>query len=208
MVVGILALQGAVREHQQILVSLGASPVLVKTPAALKSIDALIIPGGESTTIGKLMVASGLFEAVRREARAGLPVFGTCAGLILMSRESESGVEPRLGLLDVAITRNAYGRQVDSFEAEVEAHLVGRTTSLRGVFIRAPVIKTVGPGVTVLAAVGGTPVLVEDGPFLGCSFHPELAGEAAVHRYFLQRLDSLDSTRTESLQLKSQQKLA
>ena len=185
--VGILALQGAVREHARVLAGLGAEPIAVKDPERLATVDGLIIPGGESTTIGKLMVATGLLDAVRAGARGGMPVFGTCAGLILMAKRGGKSDEYRLGLLDISIKRNAYGRQVDSFETGLKADLDGEV-ALDGVFIRAPFIEAIGPGVKVLAKVSGAPVLVEEGPFLGSSFHPELAGEEAVHRYFLTKV--------------------
>ena len=185
--VGILALQGAVREHARVLSRLGAEPVPIKDSERLATVDGLIIPGGESTTIGKLMAATGLLGAVSAAVRGGLPVFGTCAGLILMAERGGKSDEYRLGLLDISIKRNAYGRQFDSFETGLRADLNGEV-ALDGVFIRAPLIEAVGPGVKVLAQVSGAPVLVEEGPFLGSSFHPELAGEDAVHRYFLTKL--------------------
>ena len=173
----------------RILSRLDAEPVLIKDSERLASVDGLIIPGGESTTIGKLMAATGLSDAVRDAARGGLPVFGTCAGLILMAKPGGKSDEYRLGLLDISIKRNAYGRQVDSFETGLKADLDGEV-ALDGVFIRAPLVEAVGPGVKVLAKMSGAPVLVEEGPFLGSSFHPELAGEEVVHRYFLTKVVS------------------
>jgi pyridoxal 5'-phosphate synthase pdxT subunit len=179
---GVLALQGDFREHAAMFSEAGATPVLVRSPEDLDSVDCLAIPGGESTTIGKLAVRYGLVEPIRERAAAGMPVFGTCAGMIVMATEVAGG-EPLLSLIDVAVVRNAYGRQVDSFEADVEVRDVG---PVRGVFIRAPQVARVGSGVEVLAEHDGKPVLVRRGNLLAAAFHPEIAGDARLHRLVLE----------------------
>jgi pyridoxal 5'-phosphate synthase pdxT subunit len=171
--IGILAVQGDFREHAVMLRRLGAEPVEVRKPGQLDDLDGLVIPGGESTAIMRLIRIYGLEEAVGRFER---PVFGTCAGMILLDRD-------HLGLVDVAVKRNAYGRQVASFEADLELVENGRT--IRGVFIRAPRVDDVGPNVEVLAELDGKPVLLRDGRFLVASFHPELTDNTAVHELFL-----------------------
>ncbi len=181
--VGVLALQGDFREHLRAVERLGAEGVEVRKPQDLEGLDRLIIPGGESTTISLLLRESGLGEEVRRLGRAGLPLFGTCAGLILLAREvlGEDRVEP-LGLIDLIVRRNAYGRQIESFEEELEVAGLG---AVRAVFIRAPKIVAVGPKVEVLAYQDGLPVLAREGTVLVSSFHPELTGDLRLHRYFL-----------------------
>jgi 5'-phosphate synthase pdxT subunit len=171
--IGVLAIQGDFREHADVLRRLGAEPVEVRKPEELAGLDGLVIPGGESTAITRLARIYGLEEALRRFGR---PVFGTCAGMILLDRD-------HLGLVDVSVRRNAYGRQVASFEADVE--LAGEKRPLRGVFIRAPRVADAGPGVEVLAEHDGEPVLLRDGRFLVASFHPELTDDERVHRLFL-----------------------
>jgi 5'-phosphate synthase pdxT subunit len=172
--IGILAVQGDFREHAAMLRRLGAEPVEVRKPEQLDELDGLVIPGGESTAIMRLIRIYGLEDGLRRFGR---PVFGTCAGMILLDRE-------HLGLVDVAVRRNAYGRQVASFEADLA--LDGDDEPLRGVFIRAPRVSDVGPGVEVLAEHQGEPVLLRDGRFLVASFHPELTDDPRVHERFLE----------------------
>ena len=172
--IGVLAVQGNVREHVAMLRRLGAEAVEVRKPAELDGLDGLVIPGGESTTFMRLMRLYGLDEAVRSFAA---PVFGTCAGMIVLDRE-------HLGLVDLAVNRNAYGRQVASFEADLR--LAGEDEPLRGVFIRAPRVADVGPDVEVLAELDGEPVLVREGRFLVASFHPELTADTRVHQLFLE----------------------
>jgi pyridoxal 5'-phosphate synthase pdxT subunit len=172
--IGILAVQGDFREHAAMLRRLGAEPVEVRKPEQLDELDGLVIPGGESTAIMRLIRIYGLEEGLRRFGRA---VFGTCAGMILLDRE-------HLGLVDVAVRRNAYGRQVASFEADLA--LDGDDEPLRGVFIRAPRVSDVGAGVEVLAEHQGEPVLLRDGRFLVASFHPELTDDLRVHERFLE----------------------
>jgi 5'-phosphate synthase pdxT subunit len=185
MKVGILALQGDFREHGFVLRDLGVEPVEVRTAEDLQQVDALVIPGGESTAISKLARQHDLVEPIRERARAGMPMLGTCAGMIVMA-ERVAGGESLLGLFDVTVTRNAYGRQVDSFEADVDVE--GIDEPVRGVFIRAPVVEDVGAGVHVLAEHGGKPVVAEQGNMLVASFHPELAGETRLHEYMLRKV--------------------
>jgi pyridoxal 5'-phosphate synthase pdxT subunit len=171
--VGVLALQGAFREHAQMLRSLGADVLEVRLPEELEGLDGLVIPGGESTAIMRLARIYGLDEAIRRYRG---PILGTCAGMIVLDRD-------HLALADLEVDRNAYGRQVRSFEADVE--LAGDERPLHGVFIRAPRIRDLGPAVEVLGELGGEPVLVRDGRLLLASFHPELTDDARVHELFL-----------------------
>jgi pyridoxal 5'-phosphate synthase pdxT subunit len=182
---GVLALQGDFREHAGVLDDLGAAPVLVRTAEDLAAVDCLAIPGGESTTIARLARLHGLVEPIRVRAAAGMPVFGTCAGMIVMAREVEDG-RPLLSLLDIRVSRNAYGRQVDSFEADVP--LADEDRPVRAVFIRAPVVREVGPGVNVLAELDGRPIIVEQDRFLAAAFHPELAGDGRLHRRLLEKV--------------------
>jgi len=188
MKVGILALQGAVREHAEALDALGAEAVEVRTPAALAPIDALIVPGGESTTIGRLLGTSGLLEPLRARLAEGLAVLGTCAGVILLARDVLDGRpdQPRLDALDLTVRRNGYGRQRQSFEADLAVPALG-TRPFPGVFIRAPVIESVGRAVEVLARHRDHPVLVRRGPVWGTTFHPELSGDLRVHERFLHQ---------------------
>jgi pyridoxal 5'-phosphate synthase pdxT subunit len=171
--IGVLAVQGNFREHAAVLRRLGSEPVEVRKPEQLESLDGLIIPGGESTAIMRLVRLYGLEDAIRDFSR---PVFGTCAGMILLDRN-------HLGVLDLAVARNAYGRQVASFEADLE--LDGDERPLRGVFIRAPRVAEAGAGVQVLAELDGEPVLLRDGRVLVASFHPELTDDTRVHERFL-----------------------
>jgi 5'-phosphate synthase pdxT subunit len=179
---GVLALQGDFREHARVLSSLDAAPVEVRTAAHLADVDRLVIPGGESTTIGKLARAYGLVEPIRERAGDGMPILGTCAGMILLAKRVLDG-EPLLSLMDVTVRRNAYGRQVDSFEADVD--IDGIDHRVRGVFIRAPWIEEIGSDVQVLSAYEGKPVVLRQGNLVAASFHPELVGETALHEYFL-----------------------
>jgi 5'-phosphate synthase pdxT subunit len=171
--IGILAVQGNVREHAAMLRRLGAEPVEVRVPDELAELDGLVIPGGESTAISRLVRLYGLEEAIRRFDR---PVFGTCAGMILLDRS-------HLDLLDADVARNAYGRQVASFEADVE--LAGEDEPLHGVFIRAPRVVDAGPSIEVLAELDGEPVLLRQGRMIVASFHPELTDDPRVHERFL-----------------------
>jgi pyridoxal 5'-phosphate synthase pdxT subunit len=172
--IGVLALQGNFREHAAMLRRLGADVVEVRKPEELDGLDGLVIPGGESTAIGRLVRIYGLEEALRRFER---PVFGTCAGMILLARDG------LLGRVEIGVRRNAYGRQVASFEADLD--LGGEAEPLRGVFIRAPQVEEAGPDVEVLAELDGEPVLLRDGRYLVASFHPELTDDTRVHERFL-----------------------
>jgi 5'-phosphate synthase pdxT subunit len=182
MKIGVLAVQGNFREHAAMLRRLGADPVEVRKPEQLQGLDGLVIPGGESTTFMRLMRLYGLEEAVRGFER---PILGTCAGLIVLDRE-------HLGLLDVDVERNAYGRQVASFEADLD--LAGESDPLRGVFIRAPRVERVGGDVEVLAELDGEPVLLRQGRFLVATFHPELTDDTRVHRLFLDLVRASEKT--------------
>lgn len=176
--VGVLALQGDFEAHVRVLRELGATPREVRVPADLAGLDGLVIPGGESTTMTLGIEREGLAEPLAALARAGTPIFGTCAGLIMLDRD-------HLGLMDLRAERNAFGRQVRSFEADLDIAEVGGGP-VRAVFIRAPWVAEHGPGVTVLAAVDGHPVAVREGSLLAISFHPELTGERRLHERFLE----------------------
>jgi 5'-phosphate synthase pdxT subunit len=201
--VGVLGLQGDYQRHVQLLEHLGVAVRLVRTPEALTEVQGLIIPGGESTTIGKLMQRFGLLEIARKRAADGMPVFGTCAGAILLAREILGPDQPRLGLMDIAVERNAYGRQIESFEVDLEDGRLAsdseqtagdsepvRAAPVRGVFIRAPIIRRLGENCAPLLYYGDDPVVVQEGPHLIATFHPELVGEPRVHRRFLELIRS------------------
>ncbi|MBT8248047.1 MAG: pyridoxal 5'-phosphate synthase glutaminase subunit PdxT [Acidimicrobiia bacterium] len=185
MPVGILALQGDFREHAQLLNGMGVETRLVRKPGELDSIDGLVIPGGESTTIGKLADRYGLLEPLRRAVRSGVPTLGTCAGLIFLAAGTTGPAQIHLGVLDVVVERNAFGRQVDSFEAELD--VTGLVDPLHAVFIRAPVIDKAGADVEILATVENDPVMVRQGNIIATSFHPELTGETRVHTLMLNQ---------------------
>jgi pyridoxal 5'-phosphate synthase pdxT subunit len=182
--VGVLAYQGDVREHLAALEAAGAVPVEVRTLEELDTVDGLVVPGGESTVIGKLASRYGLLEPLRERARAGLPVLGTCAGMIFLAREVEGPPQDLLGVLDVRVRRNAFGRQVASFEAEVDVKGVDGGP-VAGAFIRAPWVADAGPEVEVLAEVEGKVVAVRQGNLLATAFHPELSGEVRLHRWLV-----------------------
>ena len=182
--VGVLALQGAFREHVAAVASLGAKAREVRQLKDIEGIDALIIPGGESTTIGKLLNEWNMLEPLRQRILDGMPVYGSCAGLILLCRDIENSDQPRLGVLDATVRRNAFGRQVDSFETNLSIPEIG-ADPLPAVFIRAPVITGVGAGVKVLAEVNGQAVAVRQNNILATSFHPELTPDTRMHSYFL-----------------------
>lgn len=185
--VGVLALQGDVREHIRILESLGADAGEVKRPEQLRSIDALIIPGGESTTIGKMAVRFGLLDSLRSLVEGGTPVYGTCAGMILLASAVTEGDQPLIGSLDVVVKRNAFGRQNESFEHDLE--IEGLEGPFRAVFIRAPWIEKVGADVEVLASIDDHPVMVRQGNILATSFHPELTRDGRVHEMLLEMVE-------------------
>lgn len=184
--IGVLALQGDFEAHLRILQRCGVQAREVRTAQQLQEVDGLIIPGGESTTIIKLMQRYGLDEILQQRAEEGMPVYGTCAGLIVMAREIEGyPQQPRLGLLDVAVARNAFGRQVDSFEIDLPVPKLGEPP-LRAVFIRAPYVTRVGKNVEILASLDGKIVLVQQGHLLGGAFHPELTDDLRLHGYFVK----------------------
>ena len=189
MTVGILALQGDFYEHEEMLRRIGTPTQQVRLPKHLEQVDRLIIPGGESTTIGKLMVLYGLLEPVRERARRGMPLWGTCAGAILMAKRIAEGRpegQPALALLDITARRNAFGRQLDSFEADLTIPQLGDEL-LRAVFIRAPIFESPGADVTVLAKLeDGRIVAAQQNRMLATSFHPELTGDDRLHRYFVE----------------------
>ena len=184
--VGVLALQGDFREHLAALDSIVPS-IPVKTIEELDSVDALILPGGESTTIAKLARTFGIFEAIQAKIQSGAPVYGSCAGLILLANKILDGAagQETFGGLDITARRNAFGRQVDSFETEIDFQGVG---TINGVFIRAPWVEAVGSSVEVLASTHGHPVAVKQGNILATSFHPELDDKYAVHKYFVEEI--------------------
>ncbi|MGH2455103.1 MAG: pyridoxal 5'-phosphate synthase glutaminase subunit PdxT [Candidatus Limnocylindria bacterium] len=188
--IGVLALQGAVREHLAAIRDVGAEGVAVRLPADLEGLDALILPGGESTTMRRLIDRYALREPILALARRGAPMLGTCAGMILLAGRLTDGEAPVLGLLDVAVERNAYGRQLESFEADLEIPVLG-PESLHGVFIRAPVVAEVGPGVEVLARdPQGRPIAVRQGRVLATAFHPELTADRRLHRLLVELISS------------------
>jgi 5'-phosphate synthase pdxT subunit len=186
--IGVLALQGAFIEHEQALQRIGVEAREVRLPEHLEGLDGLIIPGGESTTIGKLAVQYGLMEPIRAMAAAGKPLWGTCAGMIFMAKDVGRD-QPLLGLMDVTVQRNAFGRQVDSFETDLDVPAIITPENKRpfhAIFIRAPLIESVGTGVEVLAALSnGAIVAARQGRLLVTSFHPELAHDDRFHRYFV-----------------------
>lgn len=186
MKVGVLALQGDVREHLAALEECGASAVAVKTAAEIDSVSALVIPGGESTTISKLARAFGVFDLIAERIQSGMPVYGSCAGLILLSNSILDATSDQkvFGGLAVTSRRNAFGRQVDSFEADLEFKGIGGG-AIRAIFIRAPWIENIGDNIEVLAEIDGHPVAVRQGSILATSFHPELTGDNRVHRFFV-----------------------
>lgn len=184
--VGVLALQGDVREHIRILDAVGVEPVPVKRAGQLEEIDGLVIPGGESTTIGKMALRYGLLEPVRAAIEAGLPVYGTCAGMILLAASVTDGDQPLIGALDVVVRRNAFGRQNESFEADLD--VTGFDSPFHAVFIRAPWIEKVGSEVDVLAEIDNHPVMIRQGNILATSFHPELTGDDRIHRLLIDSI--------------------
>jgi 5'-phosphate synthase pdxT subunit len=182
--IGVLALQGAVAEHIRSIELAGAHGVPIKRTEQLADIDGLIIPGGESTTIGKLMRTYGFIEAIREFSSQGNPVFGTCAGLIVLAKHLEGAEEPHLGLMDMTVARNAFGRQRESFETDLD--VIGIDTPLRAVFIRAPLIREVNDQVEVLSVYKGEIVTAKQGNLLACSYHPELTDDYRLHELFIQ----------------------
>ena len=183
--IGVVALQGDVEEHLAMLRRCGVDAVRVRTPEEVADVDGLIIPGGESTTVGKLMERFGVDKAIQKAVHDGVPVYGTCTGMIVLSAEIVDSTQQRLGLIDIKIRRNAFGRQVDSFETDLDIPDLGGKP-VRGVFIRSPWIEEAGPRVRVLASIDGKGVMARQGPVLVTSFHPELTADCRIHQYFVQ----------------------
>ncbi len=183
--VGVLALQGAFVEHEAALLKSGAYPTQVRTIQELEQVEGLIIPGGESTTMGKLLMAYGLLEPIQKRCHEGMPIWGTCAGMILMAREIVEMKQVGLDLMDMAVRRNAYGRQVESFETELQVEGINRC---RGVFIRAPYVERVWGNAQVLSTYQDKIVMVKEKNMLATAFHPELTNDLSIHVYFLEML--------------------
>lgn len=186
MKIGILALQGAVREHRNILQQLGVETVDVLKPSDLEGLDGLVLPGGESTTVGKLLLRYKLLEPIIELARKGLPIFGTCTGLILLAKHINGSDQLRLGLMDMHVERNAFGRQLASFEADMSIPVLG-ATPFHTVFIRAPYIEKVGEEVKVLLELDGKILMAEQANYLVAAFHPELTDDIRLHTYFIEK---------------------
>lgn len=186
--IGVLALQGAFREHRQALESLGCEVIEVRKSSDLEDINGLVIPGGESTTMGKLLQVDELGEKIKELAGKNLPIFGTCAGMIVLSKKIEDSDQYSLGLMDVTVQRNAFGRQVASFETSLKIPALGKDP-IRAVFIRAPYIKEVAPNVGILAEYQGKVVFARQGNMIASAFHPELTEDRRVHQYFLSIVD-------------------
>jgi 5'-phosphate synthase pdxT subunit len=189
MKVGVLALQGDVREHMSSLIACGVDPISVRRASEIAQIDALVVPGGESTTIAQLAEIFGVFEVIHGRINEGMPVYGSCAGMILLADEildAKDG-QKSFGGLDITVRRNAFGRQVDSFESDI-AFNDGSAELVRAVFIRAPWVERVGDGVEVLASIENHPVAVRSRTLLATSFHPELTGDFRIHRYFIEEV--------------------
>ncbi len=186
--IGVLAVQGAVSEHQAALGDVGAWTRRVRAPGDLVGLDGLVIPGGESTTFGLVAGESGLLPAVRAQIDEGMPVLGTCAGMIMLANGiAGGGPQPLVGGMDIVVRRNAFGRQVHSFEADVEVPALG-APPMRGIFIRAPWIEAAGPSIEILAEHGGHPVAARDATRIVTAFHPELTGDRRLHRMFVERV--------------------
>lgn len=202
--IGVLALQGAFREHVNMLRRLGVDAVEVRLPEQLKDLDGLVIPGGESTTIGKIAQQYGLIEPIREMVRAGKPVWGTCAGMIVLAKDvgmdkHDQLRQPLVGVMDVHVKRNAFGRQVDSFETELDVPAIrnGEPSPFHAIFIRAPLLDSVGPNVEVLAKLeDGTVVAARQDNLLATSFHPELTDDPRFHKYFIEQVGKAKGGRT------------
>ena len=188
--VGVLALQGAFAAHEVALAGLGAETAQVRTPDDLAGVDALVMPGGESTTMSRLLETSGLFDDLNARLRGGMPVFGTCAGMILLATKVLDGRTDQrsFGAIDVTVQRNGYGRQVDSFETDID--VAGLSTPFHAVFIRAPKVVAVGNGVNIMASHDGVPVLAAQDHVMVASFHPELTADDRLHAQFLKLIGS------------------
>jgi len=192
MKVGILALQGDVREHKRILTKLDVEPIEVKLPQDLEDLDALIIPGGESTTIGMLMKKYKLDSKIKQKHKQGMPIYGTCAGAIVLAKEVIGSKQPKLALVNISIKRNNYGRQIDSFEAELSIKDIG---DFKGIFIRSPVINRFYNGVETLSEHKNNPVMIKQDNILITTFHPELTNDTRIHEYFLNMVQEYKEIR-------------
>lgn len=190
MKIGILALQGAFLEHKKCLEKLGCQVSEIRLPEQLNEIQGLIIPGGESTTIGKLMNDFALYEPIIKRVEEGMPIFGTCAGMILLAKDIYSSDQPRLGVMDVCVKRNAFGRQVDSFQTMIDIPVLGN--SYPAVFIRAPYFWEIQPNVSILAEHENKIIMARQGNILACAFHPELTEDLRVHEYFVNMIRELE----------------
>lgn len=184
MKIGVLALQGAVREHCNSLKECGVEPLEIRYKEQLQEVKGLIIPGGESTTVGKLLVRYEMLGLLTDMGRDGFPIFGTCTGLILLAKEINGSDQPRLGLMDITVERNAFGRQIASFEAELDIAEIG-PPPFRAVFIRAPYVTKIGENVKVLAQMDKKILLAQQGSLMAAAFHPELTTDLRIHQYFL-----------------------
>ena len=198
MKIGILALQGDFREHAEAVKKLGAEAALVKLPEDLDRVHGLIIPGGESTTIGMLMERHKLGKAIKKKHKEGMPIYGTCAGAIILAKEIIESRQPKLNLAEISIKRNDYGRQIDSFEAELDIKGIGK---FKGVFIRAPVIKKIHNGAEILAEYKKSPVMVKQDSILITTFHPELTDDLRVHKYFMDMAKDYSKVREAQIEL-------
>ncbi|MBI4452119.1 pyridoxal 5'-phosphate synthase glutaminase subunit PdxT [Candidatus Woesearchaeota archaeon] len=184
--IGVLALQGDFREHIEMLKKCKIDAAEIRLPEDLKDVDGLIIPGGESTVIGNLMQIHSLDKEIIKKYKMGMAIYGTCAGAILLAKYIAGSSQPRLNLLDISVKRNDYGRQIDSFESELNIDGIGK---FNGIFIRAPVIKKARNGIKVLSKLGNKPVLVRQNNILASTFHPELTNDKRVHEYFIELAD-------------------
>ncbi len=184
--VGVLAVQGAFAEHERVLAEVGADSRQVRGPGDLEGLDAIVIPGGESTTLGLVAEESGLLEALRERLAAGMPALGTCAGMVVLARATTGGAQPLVGGMDIVVRRNAFGRQRSSFETSLAVPALG-PDPVDAVFIRAPWIEEAGPGVEILAEHSGHPVAARQGALLVTAFHPELSGERRFHEWLVER---------------------
>jgi len=182
--IGILALQGDYHKHAQKLEGIGASVLFVREPKDLNGISGILLPGGESTTMGKLLVNYNLLDPLKKRIEEGLPVFATCAGTILLAKDIVNSDQPRLGVLDISIKRNAYGRQIESFEAYIPV-TIPQTHEVECIFIRAPQIKRIGGSIEVLAEYENLPILIKSGNIIAATFHPELSEDTSIQRYFM-----------------------
>ena len=193
MKIGILALQGDVREHKRALMKLDATPIEVKSTQDLEDLDALIIPGGESTTISLMMKKYGLDNAIKEKHKQGMPIYGACAGAIVLAKSIIGDNQAKLGLADISIKRNDYGRQIDSFETNLSIKDIG---NFKGIFIRSPVIKSLHNGIRVLSEHKNSPVMLKQNNLLITTFHPELTNDTRIHEYFLNMAQEYKQTRS------------